>query len=54
MLVAEHRKSGTSKLQIKWKSPGRVASVESDYVFAVDILLTKDLKAAHATRLRFY
>jgi hypothetical protein len=53
-LVAEHRKSGTSKLQVKWKGPRRVASVESDYVFIVDNLLTKNLKAAHATRLRFY
>jgi hypothetical protein len=53
VLVAEHRKSGTSKLQVKWKSPRRVASVESDHVFVVDNLLTKELKAAHATRLRF-
>jgi hypothetical protein len=28
--------------------------VKSDYVFAVKNLLTKELKAAHATRLRFY
>jgi Chromo (CHRromatin Organisation MOdifier) domain len=54
MLVAEHRKSGVSKLQVKWKGPRRVASVESDYVFFVENLLTKELKAAHATRLRFY
>jgi hypothetical protein len=27
--------------------------VESDYVFVVENLLTKELKAAHATRLRF-
>jgi hypothetical protein len=53
VLVAEHRKSGVSKLQIKWKGPRRVASVESDYVFVVENLLTKELKAAHATRLRF-
>jgi hypothetical protein len=26
---------------------------ESDYVFVVEYLLTKELKAAHATRLRF-
>jgi hypothetical protein len=51
--VAEHRKSGTSKLQVKRKGPRRVASVESDYVFVVENLLTKKLKAAHATRLRF-
>jgi hypothetical protein len=43
-----------SKLQVKWKGPRRVASVESDYVFVVENLLTKELKAAHATRLRFY
>jgi hypothetical protein len=33
VIVAEHHKSGTSKLQIKWKCPRRVASVDSDYVF---------------------
>jgi hypothetical protein len=54
VLVAEHRKSGVSKLQVKWKSPRRVASVESEYVFVVENLLTKELKAAHASRLRFY
>jgi Chromo (CHRromatin Organisation MOdifier) domain len=53
-LVAEHRKSGVSKLQDKWKGPRRDASVESDYVFVVSNLLTKELKTAHATRLRFY
>jgi hypothetical protein len=54
VLVVEHRKSGVSKLQVKWKGPCRVASVESDYVFVVENLLTKELKATHATRLRFY
>jgi hypothetical protein len=54
VLVPEQRKSGVSKLQVKWKVPRRVASVESDYVFVVENLLTKELKAAHATRLRFY
>jgi hypothetical protein len=34
--------------------PRRVASVESDYVFVVENLLTKELQAAHETRLRFY
>jgi hypothetical protein len=53
VLVAEHRKSGVSKLQVKWNGPRRVASVESDYVFVVNNLLTKELKAANATRLRF-
>jgi hypothetical protein len=53
VLVAVHCKSGVSKLQVKWKGPHRVASVESDYVFVVENLLTKELKAAHATRLRF-
>jgi hypothetical protein len=54
VLVAEHRKSGVSKLQVKWKGLRRVASEESDYVFVVENLLTQELKAAHATRLRFY
>jgi hypothetical protein len=30
VLVAEHCKSSTSKLQVKWKGPRRIASVESD------------------------
>jgi hypothetical protein len=54
VLVAEQRKSGVSKLQVKWKGPRRVASVTSDYVFVVENLLTKELKAGHSTRLRFY
>jgi hypothetical protein len=54
VLVAEHRKSGTYKLQAKWKGLHRVASVESDYVLVVENLPTRELKAAHATRLRFY
>jgi hypothetical protein len=54
VLVAEHRKSGTSKLQVKWKGSRRVASVESDYLFVVENLLTKELNAAHANRLSFY
>jgi hypothetical protein len=54
VLVAEHRKSGASKLQVKWKGPRSVAIVESDFVFVVKNLLTKELKAAHATRLRLY
>jgi hypothetical protein len=54
VLVAEQRKSGVSKLQVKWKGPRRVASVESDYLFVVENILTKEFKTAHATRLRFY
>jgi hypothetical protein len=54
VLVSEHRNSGTPKLQVKWKGPRRVASVESDYVFVVENLATKELKAAHATCLRLY
>jgi hypothetical protein len=55
MLVAEYRKrGGMSKLQVKWKDPRCIALMESDYVFVVENLLTKELKAAHATRLRLY
>jgi hypothetical protein len=43
-----------SKLQVTWKGSRRVARVEYDYVFIVENLLTKELKDAHATRLRFY
>jgi hypothetical protein len=54
VLVAEYCKSGMFKFQVKWMGPRRILSVESDYVFVVENLLTKELKAAHATRLRFY
>jgi hypothetical protein len=54
VVVAEQRKSGVSKVQVKWKGPRRVANEESDYVLVVENLLTKNLKAPHATRLRFY
>jgi hypothetical protein len=53
VLVAEHRKRGLSKLQVKWRGPRRVASVESHYVLVVENLLKKEFKAAHASRLRF-
>jgi hypothetical protein len=53
VLVAEHRKSGVSKFQVMWKGPRRVASVETDYELVVENLLAKELKAAHAIRLRF-
>jgi hypothetical protein len=53
VLVAEQRKSVMSKLQVKWKGPRRVASVESGYVFVVENLLTEELKAAHAARFGF-
>jgi hypothetical protein len=45
VLIAEHRKSGTSKLQVKWKCPRRIACLESDYLFVVENLLTKKLEA---------
>jgi hypothetical protein len=54
VVVAEHRKSGTSKLQVNWKGWRRVASVESHYVLVVENLLTKEIMAAHALRLRFH
>jgi mannosyltransferase OCH1-like enzyme len=41
-------------VQVKWKRPRCVASVESDYVYVVESMLTKKLEAAHATRLRFH
>jgi hypothetical protein len=41
-------------LLVEWKGPRRVSSVDSDFVFVVENLHTKELKAAHATRLRFY
>jgi hypothetical protein len=54
VLVAEHHKSGTSEFKVKWKGSRRIAGEESEYVFVVENFLTKELKAAHATRLRFY
>jgi hypothetical protein len=44
VLVAEHRKSGTSKLLVKWKGPRLIASIKSDCVFFVENLLTKELR----------
>jgi Integrase core domain len=41
VLVAKQRKSGVSKLQVKWKGPRRIASVESDCVFVMENLVTK-------------
>jgi hypothetical protein len=52
--VAENRKSGALKLQVNWKVPLRIASVESDYVSVVKNMLKKELKTACATRLRFF
>jgi hypothetical protein len=39
---------------LKWRDPRRVASVDSDNVFVVENLLTKEHKAAYATFLRLY
>jgi hypothetical protein len=44
----------TSEWQLKWRDPRRVASVDSDNVFVVENLLTKEHKAAYATFLRLY
>jgi hypothetical protein len=54
VLVAIQRKSGASRLKMKWKGPRRVASLESDNVFVVEYLLKKELMTAHAARLRLY
>jgi hypothetical protein len=54
VLVAEHRKSGTYRLQVRWKGPRGVASVEFDNVFVVENVLTEKLKGAHIKRLRIY
>jgi hypothetical protein len=47
-------KIGTSKKRMKWNGPRRVSSLNTDNVFVVENLLTNELKAAHATCLRFY
>jgi hypothetical protein len=47
VLVSEHRESGTSKLQVKWKNMRSVTSVEFGYMFVVENLLSEELKAAH-------
>jgi hypothetical protein len=52
VLVAEHCKSETSKLKVKWKGSRRIVSVESYYMFVVENLLKKKLKAGYETRLR--
>jgi hypothetical protein len=42
----EHRKCYKFKLYSKWRGPRRIASVESDYVFVGENLLTMELKEA--------
>jgi hypothetical protein len=54
VLVAEHHKSGTFKLQVKCTGPRGIANERPDYVFVVKSLLTKEFKAAHERRLRLY
>jgi Chromo (CHRromatin Organisation MOdifier) domain len=54
VLVADPVKQGKSKLQVKWNGPRRVIGVESELVFLLDNITTKDIRAAHATRMRFY
>jgi Chromo (CHRromatin Organisation MOdifier) domain len=54
VLVADPVKQGKSKLQVKWKGPRRIVGVESEFVYLVENMTTKDVKAAHATRMRFY
>jgi hypothetical protein len=49
VLVADYRKSGTSKLHVK-----RRVHVASDKVFVVKNLPTKELKSAHAKRLQLF
>jgi hypothetical protein len=39
---------------VKLKGPRHIASVKSDYVFVVEKLLTKELRAAHVMRLLYY
>jgi uncharacterized protein YhfF len=54
VLVADPIKQGRSKLQVKWKGPRRFFRVESELVFVVENLATKDVKAVHANFMRFY
>jgi hypothetical protein len=54
VLVAEHHKERKAKLQVMWKGPRSIASVEYGYVFVAKNLVRKELNAGQATRLRFY
>jgi hypothetical protein len=53
VLVADYRASGTPKLQLKWKGSHPDDWGVELYV-VVENMLTEEVKAAHATHLRFY
>jgi hypothetical protein len=53
-MISTEVSSSAAHNKVKWRGPRRVANVELDYVFVAEELLTKEFKAAHATRLRLY
>jgi hypothetical protein len=54
VLMSSQLDAGRPKLQVVWKGPCRVVRVVSDWVFEVENLVTNQVSAAHASRLRFY
>jgi hypothetical protein len=54
VLITDPIKQGRSKLQVKRKGPRRIVGVESELVYVVENLTTKDVKAVHANFMRFY
>ena len=53
-LVSNTLNVSRSKLKVFWKGPFRIISVDSEYIFTVEDLLSKQNFKCHSSRLRFY
>jgi hypothetical protein len=54
VLVSDQINKSRSKLQVKWKGPRRIIRVESELLYVVENLITKDVKAVHARFMQIY
>ena len=54
VLMSSQLDAGRPKLQVVWKGPCRVVRVVNDWLFEVENLVTNQVSAAHASRLKFY
>jgi hypothetical protein len=54
VLVAKREFAAGDKLTVRWRGPRCVVSVISEFVYAVEDLLTGVISAVHSSRLRFY
>ena len=54
VLVSNTLNVTRTKLKVLWKRPFRIVCVDSDYIFTVENLLTKQSFKCHSSRLWFY